>query len=95
MPPRVVIPESLDQLSSAPAQHAGKSAFAQEMEDLHVLTEECDAGSLVMLDEIGRGTSTREGAALGVSLLEWLDARASRLHCSKLPGSGKPHRRSA
>ena len=44
------------------------------MDDLHVLTSECDGRSLVMLDEIGRGTSTREGAALGVALLEWLDA---------------------
>lgn len=33
--------------------------------------------SLVMLDEIGRGTSTREGTALGVALLEWLDARGT------------------
>ena len=27
---------------------------AQEMDDLHVLTSECDERSLVMLDEIGR-----------------------------------------
>lgn len=30
-----------------------------------------------MLDEIGRGTSTREGTALGVALLEWLHAKGT------------------
>jgi DNA mismatch repair ATPase MutS len=51
----------------------GKSAFAQEMDDVEVMTSECSSYSLVMLDEIGRGTSSREGAALGVALLEWLE----------------------
>lgn len=53
----------------------GKSAFAQEMDDLQVLTSECTPRSLVMLDELGRGTSSKEGAALSAALLEWLDGR--------------------
>ena len=61
----------------APAE--GKSSFAQEVDDLHVMTTECTPRSLVMLDEIGRGTSTVEGAALSAALLEWLDTR--RIGC--------------
>ena len=57
----------------APAE--GKSAFAQEMEDVHVMASECGASSLVLLDEVGRGTSTSEGSALCAALLEWLDER--------------------
>ena len=57
----------------APAE--GKSAFAQEMDDLHVMAAECTPNSLVMLDEIGRGTSTHEGSALCAAILEWLDER--------------------
>lgn len=50
----------------------GKSAFAQEMDDVAILASECGPRSLIMLDELGRGTSAREGSALGVSILEWL-----------------------
>ena len=46
----------------------GRSSFAQEMDDVAVLAAECGARSLVMLDELGRGTSAREVSALGVSL---------------------------
>jgi len=53
----------------------GKSAFAQEMEDVAVMASECTRRSLVMLDEIGRGTASREGAALATALVGWLDAR--------------------
>ena len=53
----------------------GKSAFAQEMEDVAVMASECTDRSLVMLDEIGRGTASREGAALATALVGWLDGR--------------------
>ena len=53
----------------------GKSAFATEMDDVKIMTAECGPRSLVMLDEIGRGTSSKEGSALGTALLEWLDAQ--------------------
>ena len=56
-----------------------ESSFAQEVDDLHVMTTECTPRSLVMLDEIGRGSSTVEGAALSAALLEWLDTR--RIGC--------------
>lgn len=42
----------------------GKSAFALEMDDVRVMLRDCTHKSLVMLDEIGKGTSARDGAAL-------------------------------
>ena len=52
----------------------GKSAFALEMDDVRVLLRDCTPRSLVLLDEIGKGTSARDGAALSGALLEALDA---------------------
>ncbi len=43
---------------------------------MQVMTSECSSHSLVMLDELGRGTSTVEGSALCAALLEWLDERS-------------------
>jgi DNA mismatch repair ATPase MutS len=51
----------------------GKSAFALEMDDVRVMLRDCTSRSLVMLDEIGKGTSARDGAALSGALLETLD----------------------
>ena len=48
----------------------GMSAFAQEMDDLQVMTSESTPRSLVMLDEIGRGTSTHEGAAISTAFFD-------------------------
>ncbi len=50
----------------------GKSAFAIEMDDMHVVLRDSSSRSLVMVDEIGRGTSSRDGAALAGALLEAL-----------------------
>lgn len=55
-------------------QTQGKSAFALEMDDVRVLLRDCTPKSLVLLDEIGKGTSARDGAALSGALLEALDA---------------------
>ena len=52
----------------------GKSAFALEMDDVRVLLRDSSSRSLVFLDELGKGTSAREGAALSGALIEALDA---------------------
>lgn len=44
------------------------------MDDVRVLLRDCTPNSLVLLDEIGKGTSARDGAALSGALLEALDA---------------------
>lgn len=44
------------------------------MDDVRVLLRDCTSQSLILLDEIGKGTSSRDGAALSGALLEALDS---------------------
>jgi DNA mismatch repair ATPase MutS len=53
-----------------------KSAFALEMDDMRVVLRDCTSRSLVMIDELGKGTSARDGSALAGALLEHLDNKA-------------------
>jgi DNA mismatch repair ATPase MutS/predicted GIY-YIG superfamily endonuclease len=54
----------------------GKSAFAVEMDDLRIVERDATNRSLVMMDEIGKGTSARDGSAMAAALLEYLSQRA-------------------
>ena len=54
--------------SDVPAM--GKSAFGAEMEDVKDMLEGCGQGSLVIVDELGRGTSPRDGTAIAAAVLE-------------------------
>ena len=56
----------------------GKSAFQREMDDVALLFRECSRDSLVLVDELGRGTSAREGAALGAAVVRECRARHFR-----------------
>ena len=58
----------------APAE--GKSAWAVECEDVASLLRDATAESLCAVDEVGRGTSARDGAALAGALLEGLCERS-------------------
>jgi hypothetical protein len=60
--------------ASADTPTEGRSTFALEMEDCAVMLRDSSARSLICLDEFGRGTSSREGAALAASLIEHLDS---------------------
>jgi DNA mismatch repair ATPase MutS len=53
----------------------GKSAFGLEMDDMRVILRDSTPASIVMIDEIGKGTSSRDGAAIAGALLEYLDQR--------------------
>lgn len=53
----------------------GKSAFALEMEDVRIMLRDSTRQSIVMVDELGKGTSARDGASLAGALLEELDSR--------------------
>lgn len=51
---------------------AGQSTFMVEMMDIQVMTEKATSRSLVIIDELGRGTSTGEGMAIAQAVIEFL-----------------------
>lgn len=50
----------------------GQSTFMVEMMDIQVMTEKATDRSLVIIDELGRGTSTGEGMAIAQAVIEYL-----------------------
>lgn len=51
------------------------STFSSHMNNIRNYLEAADSKSLVLLDELGAGTDPREGAALGISILEKLKTK--------------------
>ncbi|MFD2673009.1 DNA mismatch repair protein MutS [Marinicrinis sediminis] len=51
---------------------SGQSTFMVEMRDIQLMTAKATARSLVIIDELGRGTSTHEGMAIAQSVIEYL-----------------------
>lgn len=84
------IPSRLDAVfiraaSRGDAPSLGKSAFSREMDDVALLLRECTEDSLVLVDEIGRGTSATEASALCASLLiEFAERRYSGIFATHL-----------
>ncbi|WP_040949289.1 DNA mismatch repair protein MutS, partial [Gorillibacterium massiliense] len=50
----------------------GQSTFMVEMMDIRTMTEKATPRSLVIIDELGRGTSTGEGMAIAQAVIEFL-----------------------
>lgn len=56
----------------------GRSNFAVEMTEMRYVLSDVTQSSLVLIDELGRGTEVRGGAALAGAMLEALDASQCR-----------------
>lgn len=54
---------------------AGKSTFLVEMEETASICTQATRNSLVILDEVGRGTSTFDGLAIAQAVVEYLHSR--------------------
>ena len=52
----------------------GRSSFAVEMTEMKYVLQDVTSHSLVLVDELGKGTEARAGAALAGAMLESLDA---------------------
>ena len=51
------------------------STFSSHMNNINKFLEKADSKSLILLDELGAGTDPREGAALGIAILEKLKSK--------------------
>jgi DNA mismatch repair protein MutS len=77
-----IMEKILTRVGASDNLHEGKSTFFTELEEIKTILVAANTYSFIIIDEIGRGTSTYDGVAIAASTLEYLIRKNPYLLCS-------------
>jgi DNA mismatch repair protein MutS len=77
-----IMEKILTRVGASDNLHQGKSTFFTELEEIKTILIAANKYSFIIIDEIGRGTSTYDGVAIAASSIEFLLKKDPYLLCS-------------